>query len=152
MKIFFFLHKTEIVFEEDRIDFFCARFKVFRFEENLILTRKFNSGFPFKCFVNLADPSNVYLPPPSSTDNPIVIHPPDDFDMSVYLPPFNEEHPPPQHDPPQYDPPQNDPPQNYLPPENVSISLIFHVDIFIQVMYIELLMKQYFISKTNVSE
>lgn len=51
----------------------------------------------------------MYLPPPS-TESPIVIHPPDDFDMSVYLPPFNEELPP----------PQNDPPQNYLPPENVS--------------------------------
>lgn len=70
--------------------------------------------FPFKMLCQLAEPSNAYLPPPSpipSTDSPIVIHPPEDFDMSVYLPPFNEEIPPPEN---------VEPPSNYLPPENVS--------------------------------
>lgn len=58
----------------------------------------------------LAEPSNMYLPPPTpSTETPIVIHPPDDPE-SVYLPPFHEEIPP----------PETEPPQNYLPPETVS--------------------------------
>lgn len=74
-----------------------------------MLTYKFRS----------AEPSNVYLPPPTaSTESPIIIHPPEDYDMNSYLPPFIVESPPPP------SPPENvEPPQSYLPPESV---ITFH--------------------------
>lgn len=83
-----------------------------------MLTYKFRS----------AEPSNVYLPPPTaSTESPIIIHPPEDYDMNSYLPPFIEESPPPP------SPPENvEPPQSYLPPESVItfISLLFFSRVF----------------------
>lgn len=55
----------------------------------------------------------MYLPPPTpSTESSIVIHPPNDFDMTAYLPPMHDELPPPE---------PVEPPQSYLPPETVSL-------------------------------
>lgn len=50
--------------------------------------------------IKIAEPSHTYLPPPLPiTETPIVINPPEE---EVYLPPSNDEIPPPSYLPPEY--------------------------------------------------